>query len=60
METLIEVMIYLTIIGTAVLMAGLLLYGIHRMVVKIRRINARIIWRCICAHRRRHARAENE
>ena len=60
MESLVDVMIYLTIIGVAVLIVGLLLCGIHRMVVKIRRINARIIWRCICDHRRRHARTENE
>jgi hypothetical protein len=55
MEPLIDVLIYFIIIGGSATIAGSLIYGIYRLTAKIRRANARIIWRRICEHRRRYA-----
>ena len=52
MEPLIDILLYLVIIGVPVLIGGAAIYGIHSKVVKNRRANARLIWRRICEHRR--------
>ena len=51
MESLIDVLLYLAIIGVPVAIGGAAIYGIHSVAGKIRRINARIIWCRICKHR---------
>jgi hypothetical protein len=50
-EPLVDTLIYLVIIGGAIAIVGILLFGIYRMTAKIRRINARMIWRTIARHR---------
>ena len=51
MQSLIDALIYLAIIGGAVTIVGSLVYGIHRLTVRIRHINTRLIWRVVARHR---------
>lgn len=54
MESLVDALIYLVIIGLAIAIVGVLLVCIYRLTVKIRRINARMIWRTVARHRHVH------
>lgn len=51
MTTLADILLYLVLIGTPIAIGGAAIYGIHSVVGKIHRINARIIWCRICKHR---------
>jgi hypothetical protein len=51
MEPVVDALIYLVVIGGAVAIVGILMVGIYRLNAKIRRINARMIWRTIARHR---------
>ena len=51
MEPLVDALIYLLIIAGSIAIVGILMVGIYRMNARIRRINARMIWRTIARHR---------
>lgn len=51
MTTLIDILLYLVIIGVPVIIGGAVIYGIHKMHIRIQRINARLIWRTVARHR---------
>lgn len=50
MTALLDILLYLLIIGIALTIIAILLYGIHNLIVCIRRANARLIWRTVAKH----------
>ncbi len=52
MTALIDTLLYLVIIGTAVIVVSTLLCGIHTMRAKIRCANIKLLWRVHRRHRR--------
>ena len=51
MQSLIDVLIYMVLVGGALAAVSGLLYGIHNLIVRIRYVNARLIWQIVARHR---------